>query len=83
VTLIPILNSILRSPGTPWLRSAITACTTTAHSTASTTEGNSRSTPSPVVLASCAPVFHHESIGNLAVFAKGTRRADLVEAHET
>jgi hypothetical protein len=55
--LIPILNSIRRSVGTPSFLWAITACTATAHSTASTTEGNSSSTPSPVVLTMRPPCF--------------------------
>jgi hypothetical protein len=46
--LIPIRYSIRRSCGMPSLRSAITACTATAHSTASTTDGNSSNTPSGV-----------------------------------
>ena len=55
--LIPIRNSIRRSCGTPSFLSAITACTATAHSTASTTEGNSSNTPSPVVFTRRPPCF--------------------------
>jgi hypothetical protein len=54
---IPIRNSIFRSSGTPSLRSAITVCIATAHSTASTTEGNSSKMPSPVVLTIRPPCF--------------------------
>jgi hypothetical protein len=61
------------------LRSAITACTATAHSTASTTEGNSSVTRG---LDDAAPIFGHESIGDHAVFAERAGCADLISAHK-
>src|SRR5262249_46976017 len=69
-----------RSTGTSSFLWAMTACTATAHSTASTTDGNSRSTHRGLHEAS--PVLRHECIGNLAVFAECAGSADLVEAHE-
>ena len=80
--LIPILNSIRRSTGTPSFRWAITACTATAHSTASTTEGNSSNTPSPVLFTRRPPCFATRASVTFAVFAEGAGGADLVEAHE-
>jgi hypothetical protein len=53
-----------------------------AHSTAATTEGNSSSTPSPVVLTSLPPKARTIWPAAYAPFAHELRRADLVLAHE-
>ena len=64
------------------LRSAIAACTATAHSTASTTEGNSINKPSPVVLTIRPPCFATSASVDGAVFAEDASGADLVEPHQ-
>src|SRR5258705_9145617 len=53
--LMPMRNSMRTSSGTSLLRSLMRFWTTTAQSTAATIDGNSRSTPSPVVLTILPP----------------------------
>jgi hypothetical protein len=59
--------------GTPALRSAICFWIAIAHSTAATTDGNSSSTPSPIVLTSRPP--NPRTIGAAASRWSRTARA--------
>ena len=70
------------SGGTPALRSTISLLNPIAHSTAATTERNSRGWPSPVRLDDTSPSAGHDRPRRLAVLAHGLCRPRLVFAHQ-
>ena len=80
---MPMRNSMRRSGGTPAFRSAIPRCTSTAQRTASTTLGNSTSSPSPVVLTMrprCSAICGSTSSRRMAL--QGGERAFFVAPHQ-
>ena len=79
--LIPILNNIRRSTGTPSFLWAITACTTCTLDRIDH-QGELKQHAVPRGLDETIPMLCHESIGDLAVFAENAGGADLIEAHE-
>jgi len=79
--LIPILNNIRRSTGTPSFLWAITACTTSTLDRIDH-RGELKQHAVPRGLDETIPMLCHESIGDLAVFAENAGGADLIEAHE-
>ena len=81
--LTPKRKTMRVSSVTPALRAAMPSCTTTAHFTASTTLGNSNSSPSPMVLTIRPPCSAIRGSISSARWAQGIQCARLVRAHET
>ena len=79
--LIPIRKSIRRSCGIPSFLWAITAWTATAHSLHRLPRGT-QAARRPPWFSRADPVFRHNGVGNLAVFAERAGGADLVKPHE-